>query len=158
MSITIRPAVAGDGTILHAMIHELARHHDALEYFTSVPEDFDRMLADPRAIGGALIAFADGIPAGCATWQRQFSTFRGRETTYLEDLSVLPQFRKRGVGQALLKEIAKLALARGTNRLHWLMMAWNDDGRRFYTAAGASIEDGNCYCTLEGAALERLAS
>lgn len=158
MSMSIRPAAAGDGAILHAMIHELARHHGAEEYFTAVPEDYERMLADPRGLGGALIALVDGVPAGCATWQRMFSTFRGRETTYLEDLSVLPQFRKQGVGQALLKSMARLALARGTTRLHWLMMAWNDDGRRFYTAAGAEVEDGNCYCTLEGAALERLAT
>jgi GNAT superfamily N-acetyltransferase len=158
MSITIRPATSGDGPILHAMIRELALHHGEVEYFTSVPEDFERMLADPRDVGGALVAFVDGTPGGCATWQRSFSSFRGRETVYLEDISVLPQFRKRGVGQALLKEMAKLALARGTTRLHWLMMGWNDDGRRFYTAAGAEIEDGNCFCALEGEALERLAS
>lgn len=158
MSIDIRAARPGDGAMLHAMIRELALHHGADAYFTSVPEDFDRMLADPRDICGALLAFVDGIPAGCATWQRMFSTFRGRETTYMEDLSVLPQFRRRGIGQALLKAMAKLALSRGTSRMHWLMMAWNDDGRRFYAAAGAEIEDGNCYCTLEGAALERLAT
>jgi GNAT superfamily N-acetyltransferase len=156
MSISIRPARAEDGPVLHAMIRELAVHHGAAEYFTAEPEDFARMLTDPRDIAGALIAYIDGKPAGCATWQRMFSTFRGRETVYLEDLSVLPEFRRKGVGQALLKAMARLALARGTTRLHWLMMAWNDDGRRFYTAAGAEIEDGNCYCTLEGEALERL--
>ena len=158
MSIEIRAAAPGDGAMLHGMIHELAVNHGAEQYFTAAPEDFDRMLADPRGIGGALLAFLDGAPAGCATWQRMFSTFRGRETVYLEDLSVLPRFRSRGVGHALLKAMAKLALARGTTRLHWLMMAWNDEARRFYLAAGAEVEDGNCYCTLEGAALERLAS
>jgi GNAT superfamily N-acetyltransferase len=158
MSIEIRAAAPGDGAILHGMIRELAVNHGAEKYFTASPEDFERMLADPRGIGGALIAFLDGAPAGCATWQRMFSTFRGRETVYLEDLSVLPQFRRRGVGQALLKAMARLALERGTSRLHWLMMAWNEEGRRLYAAAGAAIEDGNCFCTLEGAALERLAS
>ena len=158
MSISVRAAVAGDGHILHAMVRELALNHGHAADFTAVPADYERFLADPQAINGAIIAFWQGEAAGCAIWQRRFSTFRGRETVYLEDLSVLPRFRSRGVGHALLKAMAKLALARGTTRLHWLMMAWNDEARRFYLAAGAEVEDGNCYCTLEGAALERLAS
>ena len=158
MSIAIRAAAEGDGPILHAMLAALARHHGHEEYFTARPEDYERFLSDPHAINGALIATWNGEPAGCATWQRSYSTFRGRETLYMEDLSVLPQFRRKGIGEALLKATAKLALARGTSRLFWLMMGWNADARRFYTAAGAAIEDNNCYCTLEGAALERLGS
>jgi len=158
MSITVRAAAPGDGASLHAMVRELAVHHGYAQNFTSVPEDFDRLLADPRGISGALIAEAEGVPAGCAIWHRGFSTFRGRETLYLEDLSVLPQFRKRGVGQALLKATARVALRRNAAYLHWLMMGWNEDARRFYAAAGAEIEGDNCFCTLKGAALERLAT
>ena len=98
------------------------------------------------------------MPAGCAIWQRSYSTFRGRETIYLEDLSVLPQFRRRGIGQALLKAVAQLAWHAGLAAITWLMMAWNEDARRFYEAAGAEIEDGICFCRLHGAALERLGS
>lgn len=158
MSITIRPAVAGDGIILHGMIRELAVHHGYEAYFSARPEDYETFLADPGAINGALIACWNGVPAGCATWQRSYSTFIGRETIYMEDISVLPEFRRKGIGAALLKAMARFVVDRGAPRLHWLLMAWNGDARRFYREAGAAIEDGNCHCILEGEALERLAS
>lgn len=156
MSISIRPARAGDGAILHAMVGELALNHGHEQDFTAEPEDYERFLADPHAINGALIALWRDEPAGCAVWQRSYSTFRGRETLYLEDLSVLPQFRRRGLGRELLKAVARLALSRNLDCVSWLMMSWNGDARRFYAAAGAGIEDGNCLCRLSGAALERL--
>lgn len=156
MSITIREAVAGDGAILHGMVRELAVNHGHAEDFIARPSDYERFLADPRPVGGALIAFWADAPAGCAVWHRSFSTFRGCETLYLEDLSVLPEYRRRGAGQALLQAVARLAVVRGLPEVTWLMMSWNDGARRFYANAGASIEDGNCLCRLSGAALERL--
>ena len=158
MSIAIRSADAGDGVILHAMICELAVHHGYGDHFTACPEDYELFLRDPDASNGALIAAWNGEPAGCATWQRSYSTFQGRETLYMEDISVLPAFRKKGIGQALLRAVAQLAVARKVTTVSWLMMGWNADARRFYEAAGASIEDGNCFCRLSGEALMRIAS
>ena len=156
MSITIRQAGPGDGAVLHAMLRELAEHHDAP--FTAAAQDYERVLADPGAVNGAMIAFADGAPAGCATWQRSYSTFRGRETIYMEDIAVLPQFRRRGIGKALFQAVARMAVARKAEAVTWLMMGWNEDARRFYARHGAEIEDGVCFCKLSGPALERLAS
>jgi len=140
------------------MVRELAHNHGHEQDFTARPEDYERFLADPQAINGALIALWQGEPAGCAIWHRSYSTFRGRETLYLEDLSVLPLFRRRGLGLELLKAVARLALSRNLAAVSWLMMSWNGEARRLYAAAGAEIEDGNCLCRLSGAALERLGS
>ena len=158
MSITVRTAAAGDGAILHAMVRELAISHGHEHDFTALPSDYERFLCDPAAVNGALIAFWEGEPAGCAIWQRSYSTFRGRETLYLEDLSVLSSFRRRGIGGQLLKAVARLARERNLPAITWLMMGWNDGARRLYAAAGAEIEDGNCLCRLSGEALERLGS
>jgi GNAT superfamily N-acetyltransferase len=156
VNISIRPAAAGDGAILHAMVRALAESHGHAQDMTAIPGDYECFLADPHAINGALIAFWDGEPAGSAIWQRSYSTFRGRETLYLEDLSVLPQFRRRGIARELLKGVARLALSRGVPAVTWLMMSWNGGARRLYEAAGAEIEEGNCICRLSGDALERL--
>lgn len=158
MTITIREAGAGDGAVLHRMVRELAVHHGYVDHFLAKPEDYERFLGNPQAINGALLAYWDGEPAGCATWQRSYSTFHGRETLYMEDISVLADFRRKGIGQALLKAIARLAVARKVAAVSWLMMGWNTDARRFYEAAGAYVEPDNCYCKLTGDALERLAS
>jgi GNAT superfamily N-acetyltransferase len=156
MSISIRPATSGDGEIVHAMVRELALHHGY--DLAAVPEDYEKFLSDPHAINGALIAMWNGEPAGCATWQRSYSTFQGRETLYMEDISVLPAFRGKGIGKALLKAVAQLAVARKAAGVSWLMMGWNTEARRFYEAAGAYIQDDNCFCKLSGEALEKLAS
>ncbi len=158
MSITIRAARAGDGAIVYSMVRELVIHHGYEEGFAARPEDYEKFLADPHAINGALIALWNGEPAGCATWQRSYSTFQGRETLYMEDISVMPAFRNKGIGKALLKAVARLAVERKAAAVSWLMMGWNDEARRFYEAAGATVEDGNCFCKLSGDALERLAS
>jgi GNAT superfamily N-acetyltransferase len=140
------------------MVRELAVSHGHAQDFTSRPEDFERFLADPHAINGALLAFWGAEPAGCAIWQRSYSTFRGRETLYLEDLCVLPPFRRRGIGRELLKAVARLALSRGLGEVIWSMKSWNAGAHLLYEGAGAEIEEGNCLCRLSGNALERLAS
>lgn len=157
MMIAIRKAVPGDGAALHAMVRELAVSHGCETEFKAKAEDFDRMLADPHRIAAALIAEISGKPAGCAIFHRSFSTFRGVETMYLEDVSVLPAFRRKGVASALIKAVAQEGVARGVPSISWLMMGWNDGARKLYEGLGAEVEDGNCFCRLHGEALKRLA-
>ncbi len=158
MMVAIRRAVPGDGAVLHAMVRELAISHGYETEFEATSADFDRMLSDPQRLAAALIADVSGKPAGCAIFHRSFSTFRGKETMYLEDVSVLPEFRRKGVASALIKAVAQEAVARGVPSISWLMMGWNDGARKLYEGLGAEVEDGNCFCRLHGEALERLAA
>jgi GNAT superfamily N-acetyltransferase len=105
---------------------------------------------------GVFLAEWDGVPAGCALWHRSFTTFRGREVIYLEDLSVLPEYRRKGIARALVKRVAQMAVARGAPAVYWLMMPWNDAARTLYNEIGAEIEEGLCMCRLQGEALEKL--
>ena len=157
MTPVVRAARPGDGAALHAMMLALAQSHDAAGEVTAVPADFERALFAPGGISGALLAECDGVPAGSALWHRSFSSFRGREVMFLEDLSVLPAFRRRGVARALLANLARLAVAKGYPSIFWNMMDWNDGARALYAQAGAEIEAGTSYCRLHGEALARLA-
>ena len=159
MSIEIRQARAGDGAALHAMVRSLAESHGELADIPRLARRLrDGAVSVKTLIVGALLALADGVPAGCAIWHRSFSTFRGSETMYLEDLSVLEAFRRRGIARMLLKAVARLAIRRvAWPSISWHLMAWNDGARTLYEAAGAEIEEGVCICRLHGEALERLA-
>lgn len=114
-------------------------------------------LFGPRPAAEVLIADWDAEPAGFALFFHNFSTFLGRPGLYLEDLFVRPSHRGRGIGAALLRELARLAVARGCGRLEWSVLDWNTPAIGFYRALGAEPQDGWTVHRVTGAALERLA-
>jgi GNAT superfamily N-acetyltransferase len=154
--IEVRPVRPGDGAALHAMVRALAEDHKLTQYLTSTPQDLENELFRDNTVIGALLAFMAGEPAGCAIWHRSFSTFRGKPSFYLEDLSVLPRFRRQGVARALMEGLARVAVAQGVVSIYWFMMDWNDGGRAFYEGLKAEIEPGISFCRLTGGALEAL--
>ena len=151
--IEVRPIRPGEGHILLATVKELGKTHAWGPHMKSKAQDFEDALFCTHPIIGALGAFLDGVPAGTALWHRSFSSARGKEVMYLEDLVVLSDFRRRGVAQALMKELAKVAVSAGYPTIFWLMMEWNSGARSFYEKLGAEIESNNCYCVLGNQAL-----
>ena len=93
---------------------------------------------------------------GFALFFHNYSTFLGRPGIYLEDLFVRPAFRKHGFGKALLKEVAKLALARGCGRLEWSVLDWNTPSIEFYRSLGARAMDDWTIFRVTGDALAKL--
>jgi GNAT superfamily N-acetyltransferase len=155
--IKVRSARPGDGAFLLKTSTELASTHNWPEGIPARASDYETALFCEQPIIGALIAEVDGHAAGSAVWHRSFSTNLGREILYLEDLVVLPDFRKRGVARALLKEVARVAVARGYPKVFWLAMDWNSNAIALYKSVGAEVEPGNCYCAVTGQALVELA-
>lgn len=75
---------------------------------------------------------------GFALFFHNFSTFLGRAGIYLEDLFVLPEYRNRGYGKALLKKLAQITVERGCGRLEWSCLDWNKPSIDFYLSLGAA--------------------
>jgi GNAT superfamily N-acetyltransferase len=157
MTLEVRPIRPGEGTALLAMVRALAESHGFLDKQTATADDLERALFAEQPIVGCFLAFIDGEPAGCAFWHRSFTTARGREVIYLEDLSVLPEFRRKGVARALLKALAGEAKRRGCPSIYWLMKSWNEGARALYAQAGAEIDEGILFCRLADDALIRWA-
>ena len=84
-----------------------------------------------------LFALEDEREVGFALFFHNFSTFLGRAGIYLEDLFVLPAYRGRGHGKALLTELARIAVDRGCGRLEWSCLDWNRPSIDFYLSMGA---------------------
>lgn len=88
-----------------------------------------------------LIAEWDGKPAGFALFFHNYSTFLAQKGIYLEDLYVDPNLRGQGLGKALLKRLAEIALERQCGRLEWSVLDWNKPAIDFYVSIGAKPND-----------------
>lgn len=93
---------------------------------------------------------------GFALFFHNFSTFLGRAGIYLEDLFVLPEYRGKGYGKALLKKLAQITIERGCGRLEWSCLDWNKPSIDFYLSLGAKKMDEWTVYRLTGTALEEM--
>ena len=57
--------------------------------------------------------------------------------TDLEDLFVLPEYRGKGYGKAILKKLAQITVQRGCGRLEWCCLDWNTPSINFYESLKA---------------------
>jgi GNAT superfamily N-acetyltransferase len=83
-----------------------------------------------------------------------FSTFLMKPGLYLEDLFVLPRYRRQGVGQALFRYLGQLAVAQGCGRFEWSVLDWNTPAIEFYQRMGADLKPEWQLCRLTGDALQ----
>ena len=84
-----------------------------------------------------------------------YSTFLAKPGIYLEDLFVKPEARGNGIGAALLRQIARLAVERGCGRVEWSVLDWNEPSIGFYKKLGAVPMDEWTVFRLTGEALQR---
>ncbi len=94
---------------------------------------------------------------GFALFFHNYSTFRTAPGLYLEDLFVVPEHRRRGVGKALFSHVARLAVTRGCERLEWAVLEWNEPALAFYEKQRAVVLSDWRLCRMTGEALVRLA-
>jgi GNAT superfamily N-acetyltransferase len=138
------------------MIRELAEFEHNLQWVTIREEDLvrDGFGENPRFC--ALIAEWDNQPAGYALFFGYYSTWVGRGL-FLEDLFVRETFRRRGIGTALLAEVARIAVSQSCYGIHWEVLNWNQKAIDLYTALGAEFRDQWRPVFLTGEALHKLA-
>jgi GNAT superfamily N-acetyltransferase len=120
-------------------------------------ERLHRALFGVRPAAEVIIAELAGTPAGFALFFHNFSTFLAAPGIYLEDLFVLPEFRGRGIGRALLGRLAELAVQRECGRLEWAVLDWNTTAIGFYHQLGAVAMDDWTVMRVTGDALQKLA-
>jgi GNAT superfamily N-acetyltransferase len=155
--IRIEPATESQAPLILEFIRGLAEYEKLADEVVATEESLRRSLFGPRPDAEVVIAYADEQPAGFALFFHNYSTFLGRRGLYLEDLFVKPAFRGIGIGRALLRHLARLALDRGCGRLEWWVLDWNEPAIRFYEALGARpMSDWTIY-RLSGPALAALA-
>lgn len=156
MALTIRNAVAADSALVLRFIKELAEYEKMLDQVEAHEADIARDLFGPEPRIFCQIAEWSGVPVGFAVWFYTYSTFQGRHGIWLEDLYVSAEARGRGVGKALLANLAQRCLDEGLGRLAWWVLDWNKPSIDFYVSQGAVLQDEWTVCRVSGDALARL--
>jgi GNAT superfamily N-acetyltransferase len=157
MTTVIRRATAADAGQTLKFIRALAAFERAPDAVEATEEGLIRDGFGPRPFFECLIADYDRHPAGFALYFFNYSTWVGRPGIYVEDLFVLPEFRRKGIGRALLKRVAAIALENGCRRLQWEVLDWNTPAIDFYRELGAEFLDEWRNVRLGSEAIARLA-
>lgn len=155
--LRITPATDGDVPLILRLIKDLAEYERMSRDVVATEERLRASLFGPHPGAEVVLGYAGDEPAGFALFFHNFSTFVGKRGLYLEDLFVVPKFRGRGYGQALLTHLAQIALERDCGRFEWTVLDWNEPAIGFYRKLGAvPMEDWTIF-RVSGDALERLA-
>jgi GNAT superfamily N-acetyltransferase len=156
--VRIEAATVGDVPLLLSLVRGLAEYERMSDDVVATDTRLRDTLFGSRPSAEAVIARVDGAAVGFALWFHNYSTFLAQPGLYLEDLFVLPDWRGRGVGTALLGHLARVAVERGCGRMEWSVLNWNEPAIGFYRGLGARPMDDWTVYRLAGDNLRRLAT
>jgi GNAT superfamily N-acetyltransferase len=155
--LRIRPAVPNDAELIVQFIRDLAEYEREPQAVIATAADILRDGFGPEPKFRTLIAEWNGNAAGFALFFLTYSTWLGRQGLYLEDLFVRPEFRGNGIGKALLRELARTALAENCYGMKWQVLDWNTPAIDFYEALGAKLQKEWLSVRIMGEPLKTLA-
>jgi GNAT superfamily N-acetyltransferase len=158
----VRPAQPGDVPVLLELVRELAAYEREPDAVEATEEMLAAALFGAAPVASCSVALDppgdDGEVVGFALWYVTFSTWKGLPGLWLEDLFVRPPARGRGLGRALLQDLARVCVARGYARFEWWVLDWNAPAVGFYRSLGAVPQDEWTTFRVDGAALRALAA
>ena len=153
--MTIRFATENDCALILHFIRDLAEYEKMADQVVASEELLREWIFEKQK-AEVLFVCEEGKELGFALFFHNFSTFLGRAGIYLEDLFVLPDYRGKGYGKALLKKLAQIAVERGCGRLEWSCLDWNSPSIDFYRSLGAIPMDDWTTYRLPGETLKKL--
>ena len=155
-NIEIRFANEADVETILSFIKRLAEYEKMSNDVVATPELLKEWIFEKKK-AEVIFAVENGKEVGFALFFHNFSTFLGRAGIYLEDLFVLPEFRGKGYGKALLKKLTEITCERGCGRLEWCCLDWNKPSIDFYLSLGAKPLDDWTIYRMTGEELENFA-
>ena len=158
--VSVRKATPDDAKTLVDLILELAAYEKLLDEAEPSVELLEEHLSEEALTGcEALLAETERDTAvGFALFFHNYSTFQTNAGLYLEDLFVRPTYREEGIGRALLRRVAQIALERGCRRIDWAVLDWNTEAIDFYNELGAESLDDWTTMRLNEEAIEEVAA
>jgi len=146
LEIEVRPGTADDVPLLLSFIKSMAEFEKL--QVTATEELLRESLFGERPAAEVLLAFAGGRPVAYVTYFFTFASMVGRRGLWLDDLFVSPEFRGKGIGKALMRCLADIAVRSRCGRFEWSVLDWNRSAIAFYRKLGATVVDDWRLCRL----------
>ena len=156
-SLSLRMAAPEDAPVLFELIQALAAYEKLSDAVTGSAAELATHLSGDRPLVEAIVAEVAGQAVGFALFFTNYSTFLTKPGIYLEDLFVQPDYRRLGIGKALLGYLAAIAQTRQCGRLEWSVLDWNSPAIAFYERIGATVLPDWRICRVTGGAIATLA-
>ena len=134
----IRMARRGDEHAIMSLIRKLAEYEKAPHEVVNTAEELAIHLFDER-VCDALVAENEAGIVGFALFYTNYSTWKGK-CLYLEDLYILSEYRRTGVGSELFDRVVQIAKERDVKRMDWQVLEWNEPALDFYRKRGAHLD------------------
>jgi GNAT superfamily N-acetyltransferase len=139
MEFSINQIIRDEVPDLLELVRELARFEKLEHEVEATVGSLTDSLFGPKPVAGALIGRVGKELAGYALYFFTFSSFIGRPGIWLEDLYVRPEFRRQGLGRAMIETVASIGADRNCGRFEWTALNWNENALDFYRKLGAQM-------------------
>ena len=156
--LKIRPAQVEDVDPIFELILGLAKYEQLTDRVTGNSDLLRSHLFGSRPYAESIVAELDTKIVGFGLFFHTYSTFLTQPGLHLEDVFVLPEYRRQGIGKALMMSVAKIAFDRGCGRLEWSVLDWNQPAIDFYKSLGATILPEWKICRMTAATLAEIAT
>jgi GNAT superfamily N-acetyltransferase len=153
----LRAAEPLDVPAIVGLIRELAEFEKLSHLCNATTASLTPHLFGDQPVAECIVGEVSGEVVAFALFFTNFSTFLAKPGLYLEDLYIQPAHRGHGLGKALLKHLARLAVERGCGRFEWCVLDWNENAIAFYESAGATVMPDWRLCRMSGEQLAAFA-
>jgi GNAT superfamily N-acetyltransferase len=141
MDIQIRKSTPDEVPAIVRLMRDFAEYEKLGDYCEITEKRLFEVMFGAEAFVEGLVAFYSNKPVAYAMFYPYFASFRGQCGYYLEDIFVAEDFRRNGLGEAMVRIIAKLARQRGFERIDFQVLEWNAPAVKFYEKLGAVRDD-----------------
>jgi GNAT superfamily N-acetyltransferase len=141
-NLSIRFAQKADCGLILNFIEGIADFEKLSHQVEATIPKIEEHLFGPKAVAECLLAFENEVAVGFALFFHNYSTFVSKPGIYLEDLFIVPKYRGKGYGKALLLNLIDIAKERNCGRVEWSVLDWNEHAIKFYESLGATPMNG----------------